>query len=332
MSYVKVIGNLKTIASNWFIQITDIVTSIRDSASDSKVPSEKAVRTAISEAVTGAISGDLYTADEQTITLSDDREFSVKNGGIGADQLSTDVNTSLALANSALQEHQSLASYYTSSQTDAAIAAHHDNTKQDVITDLATIRSGAAAGATALQSSDVVGNYAPLEDNKIPEAYLPSYVDEVREGYYSAHDGHWYIDPGLETYTPGEADKIYVDLATNKTYRWSGTAFVEIAKSLALGTTENTAYSGAAGAQNAADIAANTTAIAANTTAIAENAADIADNAANITALQSSKISTNALSSYINIQIATPTTEETAAGLSAGDLYFVFNNEEQPSA
>lgn len=342
MSYVKVIGNLKTIASNWFIQLSDIVTSIGDSnsASDDKVPSEKAVRTAISEAVTGVISGDLYTADEETITLSSDREFSVRDGGIGADQLSTEVNASLALADSALQQHQSLASYYTSSQTDAAIAAHHDSTKQDVITDLATIRSGAGAGATAVQPADIedmltkteagttyqeAGDYATLENGTIPVSQLPSYVDEVKEGYYSAHDGYWYIDAGLESYIPGEADKIYVDLATNKTYRWSGTGFVEIAKSLAIGTTENTAYSGAAGAANARDIAANTA-------AIADNAADIAENAADITALQSSKISTNALSSCIDIKIATPTTEETAAGLSAGDLYFVFSNEQQPSA
>lgn len=35
-----------------------------------------------------------------------------------------------------------------------------------------------------------------------------------------------------------------MDLATNKTYRWSGTALVEISASLALGETEATAYRG----------------------------------------------------------------------------------------
>ena len=35
-----------------------------------------------------------------------------------------------------------------------------------------------------------------------------------------------------------------MDLTTNKTYRWSGTAFVEISQSLALGETSSTAYRG----------------------------------------------------------------------------------------
>ena len=35
--------------------------------------------------------------------------------------------------------------------TEAYVRSHHDNTKQDIITDLATIRSGASKGATAVQ-------------------------------------------------------------------------------------------------------------------------------------------------------------------------------------
>ena len=46
------------------------------------------------------------------------------------------------------------------------------------------------------------------------------------------------------TQITGETGKIYVDLSTNKTYRWSGSAFVEISASLALGTTSSTAFRG----------------------------------------------------------------------------------------
>lgn len=42
----------------------------------------------------------------------------------------------------------------------------------------------------------------------------------------------------------GETGKIYIDKTTNITYRWGGTAYVEISPSLALGETSSTAYSG----------------------------------------------------------------------------------------
>lgn len=54
-----------------------------------------------------------------------------------------------------LTQHQSLADYSTTAQMNAAISAYHDNTKQDVISDLSTIRSGASAGATAVQPSAI---------------------------------------------------------------------------------------------------------------------------------------------------------------------------------
>jgi len=54
-----------------------------------------------------------------------------------------------------LTEHQSLTDYSTTAQMNAAISAYHDNTKQDVISDLNTIRSGASAGATAVQPSAI---------------------------------------------------------------------------------------------------------------------------------------------------------------------------------
>lgn len=70
-------------------------------------------------------------------------------------------------------------------------------------------------------------------DGKVPAAQLPSYVDDVLE--YTAF---------ANFPTTGEDGKIYVDKATNKTYRWSGSAYVEISASLALGTTASTAYYG----------------------------------------------------------------------------------------
>lgn len=67
----------------------------------------------------------------------------------------------------------------------------------------------------------------------INQANLPSYVDDVLE----------FADRTAFP-TQGESGKIYVAQDTNKTYRWGGTAYVEISPSLALGTTSSTAFRG----------------------------------------------------------------------------------------
>ena len=96
---------------------------------------------------------------------------------------------------------------------------------------------------------------AELDANgKVPSSQLPSYVDDVIEGYL--YNGHFYEEAAHTTEITGETGKIYVDLSTEKTYRWSGTAFVEISESLALGETSSTAYAGDKGKANADAITA----------------------------------------------------------------------------
>lgn len=94
-----------------------------------------------------------------------------------------------------------------------------------------TSQKGAAGGVAELDSS-----------GKVPAAQLPSYVDDVIEGYLSG--GKLYKEAAHTTEITGEAGKIYVDLATNKTYRWSGSAFTVISDTIALGETSSTAYRG----------------------------------------------------------------------------------------
>ena len=77
---------------------------------------------------------------------------------------------------------------------------------------------------------------------KVPSSQLPSYVDDVIEGYLDS--GTFYEDSAHTIPITPESGKIYVDLTTNTTYRWSGTAYVQISESLALGTTHTTAYYG----------------------------------------------------------------------------------------
>ena len=91
---------------------------------------------------------------------------------------------------------------------------------------------------------------------KVPSSQLPSYVDDVIEGYY--YNSKFYKEESHTTEITGESGKIYTDLGNNKTYRWSGTTYTEISASLALGETSSTAYPGNKGAANAANIKTNT--------------------------------------------------------------------------
>lgn len=74
-------------------------------------------------------------------------------------------------------------------------------------------------------------------DGKVLSSQLPSFVDDVLE----------YNNMASFPAT-GESGKIYVAKDTNKTYRWSGSTYVEISASLALGETADTAYRGDRGA------------------------------------------------------------------------------------
>lgn len=85
-------------------------------------------------------------------------------------------------------------------------------------------------------------------DGKVLTSQLPSYVDDVIEGYKSGADFYEDSAHTAAKKITGESGKIYVDLHTNVTYRWSGTAYVEISASLALGETASTAYRGDRGA------------------------------------------------------------------------------------
>ena len=92
-------------------------------------------------------------------------------------------------------------------------------------------QKGAASGVASLD-----------ESGKVPSTQLPSYVDDVIEGYL--HEGKFYEEEGHSTEITGESGKIYMDLTSENTYRWSGSTFVEISKSLALGETSSTAFAG----------------------------------------------------------------------------------------
>ena len=101
-----------------------------------------------------------------------------------------------------------------------------------------TSEKGAANGVATLNSSGI-----------IPSSQLPSYVDDIIEGYL--YNGAFYEDNAHQTLITPETGKIYVDLDTDTEWRWGGSVYAQISKGLALGETSSTAYAGDKGKANA---------------------------------------------------------------------------------
>lgn len=128
------------------------------------------------------------------------------------------------LDSKASKEHDHDDRYYTESEMDTKLNAKSNTGHGHAASDI-TSGTLSADRLPAIPVDKLTGT--------ISSENLPSYVDDVLE--FNTVD---------DFPTAGEAGKIYVATKTNLTYRWSGTGYVEISPSLALGTTDSTAYRG----------------------------------------------------------------------------------------
>lgn len=97
----------------------------------------------------------------------------------------------------------------------------------DKVQELATYTDSNFLDVTQKGSANGV---ASLDNTgKVPSSQLPSYVDDVVEGYY--YNGKFYTDSAHTQLITPETGKIYVDIDTSKAYRWSGSTYVEISQS-----------------------------------------------------------------------------------------------------
>ena len=172
------------------------------------------------------------------------------------------INTALTSTNTIVSSHttaiSTLEDYFTNGVAKQATA---DKNGKDITTTYAT--KGELGGKANASDFNTFKNLkgqknglAELDSNgKVPSSQLPSYVDDVIEGYY--YNSKFYKEESHTNEIVGESGKIYTDLGNNKTYRWSGTTYTEISASLALGETSSTAYPGNKGAANAANITTN---------------------------------------------------------------------------
>lgn len=163
--------------------------------------------------------------------------FTIKDGGITAEKLADGVIPEV--------EDVTLASLGVTATAEEL--NYVDGVTSNIQTQLnnkaATTHNHAASAITSgtfsldriptITDAKISGISANKITGTIASANLPSYVDDVLE--YN----------GISAFPEdGEAGKIYVDTSTNKTYRWSGSDYVEISASLALGTTSSTAFRG----------------------------------------------------------------------------------------
>ena len=221
------------------------------------------------------------------------------------------INTALSTANTNISTNATnithLQGYFDNGK---AIYAINDANAQPITTTYATkTELNAKANASDFNlfknSKGQHDGLASLDSSgKVPSSQLPSYVDDVIEGYY--YNSKFYKEESHKNEITGESGKIYTDLGNNKTYRWSGTTYTEISASLALGETSSTAYPGNKGAANATNITTNanniTTLKGYFTNGVAKQAAadgnghNIADTYATKSALSTtnSNVSTNA--------------------------------------
>lgn len=111
----------------------------------------------------------------------------------------------------------------------------------NVVTGIVQTANGITVTLGSMPTSSDLANYVPLSQKGaangvaaldasglVPASQLPSYVDDVLEGYYRTADGKFYKEAAYTNLISGETGKIYVSLDTNKTYRWTGTTFVYI--------------------------------------------------------------------------------------------------------
>ena len=199
------------------------------------------------------IEGNTYDIQDEELTSKFDGmtiELSLSNDYIITATLKDGNNITLSTATIDLPSENSLVSLDYDNTTNEIIGIYRDDTvtvPHRIRVELDNLQEKLTAGQNISITNNTVSvlglgeastasvtGIATLDSGgKVPTSQLPSYVDDVLE--YSS----------LSNFpVTGESGKIYVALDDNKTYRWSGSTYVEISQGVVLGETEHTAYRG----------------------------------------------------------------------------------------
>jgi len=173
-------------------------------------------------------------------TKASEASTSASNAATSATNAASSATAAATSATSAQASSTSASGYASTAQTQAGIATTKANeaaasaaaaADSAAVASSGGIRFDVAQSLTSGQKAQARSNIGVFlgvadgvatlgSDGKVPSAQLPSYVDDVIEA------ANYVSLPGT-----GETGKIYVTLDNNKTYRWSGSDYVEISAS-----------------------------------------------------------------------------------------------------
>lgn len=196
----------------------------------------------------------VYFSDGKPVACTHTIESNVPENAVFTDTTYNDgtgIDITGTAANSYIIHNTGILDASTGDSSGAISVAYYDT--KNGITKHKTVPVNGLKSAAFTDSSDYIprslmgikGGVATLDASTglIPSSQLPSYIDDVVEGYYVSYGDSstaflWQkpavktkpTDTELKTAMFGEAGKIYVDLYTNNTYRWSGSKYIEISK------------------------------------------------------------------------------------------------------
>lgn len=208
-----------------------------DNTSDTDKPVSTAQQEAINEVQNNLDSHTSDTENPHKVTKSQVGLGNVDNTADSAKPVSTAQKAAIDAVQTNLNTHTANTSNpHEVTKEQVGLGNVENKSSATIRSEITSANVTAALGYTPLNPAvkGAANGVAELDANGIIlTSQLPSFVDDVLE--YSSKSSF----P-----TTGETGKIYVDTSNNKTYRWSGSAYVEISASLALGETSSTAYRG----------------------------------------------------------------------------------------
>jgi vacuolar-type H+-ATPase subunit I/STV1 len=238
---------LGTLTVDDFVKVTDIAASLDAITDDNKatVVASGAVAKELDDKIANIVSSlDGLTGTEGKVAGADDAD---KLGGEEPSYYATAESvTSLSgtvddLSNTVDELSKTLEETYETKETVKGISDTVDEIKDNYMTsdDIADTYATKQSVSDLSDTVDSVKeNYVAKSDildgnGIIDSSVLPSYVDDVVEGYLvTSDDGTltFYEDEGHGTEIEGETGKIYIDITpgSNISYRYSGSTYVQI--------------------------------------------------------------------------------------------------------
>lgn len=160
--------------------------------------------------------------------------ISITGGGVNSEQVQDIVGAMIGGGTGITVAYDDNANTFTISTSKSQLGLENVDNTADLDKPISTATQNALNTKVNTTSVGEANGVASLDGTgKVPSSQLPAFVDDVLE----------YANFAALPAT-GTAEVIYVTLNDNKTFRWSGSSYVEISASLALGETSSTAYRG----------------------------------------------------------------------------------------